>query len=226
MNGISVRSVLLGVSLAMAGALPVHASLCDAAAQRAAAETGVPLDVMRTITRLETGRGKDADPWPWTVNHAGDGSWFQTEDDARSYVFSKVKRGVSNIDIGCFQINYRWHAEGFRSLDDMFDPDLNALYAAQFLSDLYREYGTWTDAAGAYHSRTPEHADRYKSKFRRLQDRVASLDMPETDDRHDPSPVPKRPAPLFGQAGTARSGSVFLTQATGGQPFIEFNRIN
>lgn len=220
LTGISVKSVLLALSLACAGAWPAIASICDAAAQRAAAETGVPLDVMRTITRLETGRGKDADPWPWTVNHAGDGSWFQTEDDARSYVFSKVKRGVSNIDIGCFQINYRWHAEGFRSLDDMFDPDLNALYAAQFLSDLYREHGNWTEAAGAYHSRTPEYAERYKSKFRRLHDRVAALDAPV-------SPKAPRSAPvLFGQSGTARPGSLFLTEATGSQPFIQFNRTN
>ena len=212
------KSVMWGMALVCAWATVSAANICDAAAQRAAAETDVPLDVLLAITRLETGRGKDNAPWPWAVNHAGDGSWFQSEDEARSYVFSKVKRGVSNIDIGCFQINYRWHADGFRSLDDMFDPDLNALYAAEFLSQLHVEFGNWTDAAGAYHSRTPEFANRYISRFRGLRDRVAAADIRAEG--------PVKPQPLFRTGGRARPGSVFLTEATGTTPFIDFSRTN
>ncbi|WP_435670747.1 transglycosylase SLT domain-containing protein [Marivita sp.] len=220
LTGILVKSILSGVLVAALAATNAGASLCDSAAQRASSETGVPLDVMLTITRLETGRGKGVDPWPWTVNHAGDGSWFPSEDDARSYVFSKIKRGASNIDIGCFQINYRWHADGFRSLDDMFNPDLNALYAANFLNQLYREFGTWTEAVGAYHSRTPEFAERYKSKFHTLRGRVATLDVPE------PKALKPNRKLVFGRQGTARPGSAFLTDATGAQPFIPLNRTN
>ncbi len=221
MYGMLVKSIAFGMLIAWAGASSSDASICDAAAQRASAKTGVPVDVMLTITRLETGRGSKADPWPWTVNHAGNGSWFNTEDDARSYVFSKVKRGVSNIDIGCFQINYRWHAEGFRSLDDMFDPDLNALYAAEFLTRLYGEFGNWTDAAGAYHSRTPEFANRYLSRFRELQTLVANLDTSKPTAADHGST-----RPLFAQVGTARPGSVFLSEATGAQPFITLGKTN
>lgn len=215
-----MKPSFMGVLIAFASGMSAQASICDMAAQRAATETGVPVDVMLTITRLETGRGKSAEAWPWTVNHAGDGSWFPSEDDARSYVFSKVKRGVSNIDIGCFQVNYRWHADGFRSLDDMFNPDLNALYAARFLSELYREFGTWTEAAGAYHSRTPEFSDRYKSKFRDVLEKVQALDLPATKKERNPS------RSLFGTAGTTRPGSVFVTDATSVRPFIQFNRTN
>lgn len=220
MYGIPVKSAVLGVVMLWSGGPSVSASICDAAAQRAATETGVPVDVMLTITRLETGRGKHAEPWPWTVNHAGDGSWFQSEDDARSYVFSKVKHGATNIDIGCFQINYRWHADGFRSLDDMFNPDLNALYAARFLEELYREFGNWTEAAGAYHSRTPEFAERYKSRFAGLRNQVAELEVPR------PTEAPMVRRSLFGQVGTARPGSLFLTDAGSDRPFIQFNRTN
>lgn len=212
------KSVVFGIALACTWASLATANTCDAAAGRAAARTDVPLDVLLTITRLETGRGQDNAPWPWAVNHAGDGSWFQSEDAARSFVFSKVKRGVSNIDIGCFQINYRWHADGFRSLDDMFDPDLNAVYAAEFLSQLYREFGNWTDAAGAYHSRTPEFANRYISKFRGLRERIAATDLRLKE--------PAQPQVLFQTAGRARSGSVFVTDATGNTPFIDFSRTN
>jgi hypothetical protein len=219
LNGIWAKPVVFGLLASVTLATASYASLCDVAAQRASAETGVPLDVMLTITRLETGRGNTGDPWPWTVNHAGDGSWFQTEDDARSYVFSKVKNGVSNIDIGCFQINYRWHADGFRSLDDMFNPDLNALYAGRFLTQLYREFGTWTEAAGAYHSRTPVHAERYKAKFQDILTRVAELEPGHmTLQQTGGSP--------WGQGGTARPGSLFLSDMANAQPFIALQRTN
>jgi hypothetical protein len=207
--------VLLGICTTDA-----WASLCDSAARQAAEDTGVPLDVMQTITRLETGRGKAADPWPWTVNHAGNGSWFKTEDDARSYVFSQLKRGETNLDIGCFQINYRWHADGFRSLDDMFNPSLNALYAAQFLTDLYREFGSWTQAAGAYHSRTPKYAERYKAKFRTLRTKVAQTDLTTPSDE-----VRQATAP-WGHSGQARPGSLFLSDASDAPPFIALHRSN
>ncbi|WP_439120935.1 transglycosylase SLT domain-containing protein [Marivita sp.] len=173
---------------------------------------------MQTITRLETGRGKTADPWPWTINHAGNGSWFQTEDEARSFVFSRIKRGESNIDIGCFQINYRWHADGFRSLDDMFNPDLNALYAARFLIDLYREFGTWAEAAGAYHSRTPEFAEKYKAKFSKIRNL-----LPQPDS-NAPLEQIQEVASTWGRSGTARPGSLFLSESATNQPFIPFRK--
>ena len=193
-----------------------RANICDAAAYRASAETSVPLDVLLTITRLETGRSQnDGAPWPWTVNHAGDGTWFPSEDDARSYVFSKVKTGASNIDIGCFQINYHWHAEGFRSLDDMFDPDLNALYAAGFLERLYVEFGDWTEAAGAYHSRTPEFASKYKDKFRQFKARVDDLDPPNAPPRR-----------VVSEYAHQSAGSLFVANANGVTPLIDLGGSN
>lgn len=220
MTGMSVKSIVFGVVIAAMAVSGANANICDSAARHAAAETGVPVDVMLTITRLETGRGSPAEPWPWAVNNAGDGSWFSSEDDARSYVFSRVKRGITNIDIGCFQINYRWHADEFRSLDDMFNPEMNALYAARFLSELYREFGDWTEAVGAYHSRTSKYADRYLSKFHDLRGDVAKLEPP--------APTEAKPADqsLFGRQGRARPGSVFMSDATLTQPFIQFNRTN
>lgn len=218
MNGIRSGFSVFGTVILAASASAAWASVCDSAARKASAETGVPLDVMQTITRLETGRGKTADPWPWTINHAGNGSWFQTEDEARSFVFSRIKRGESNIDIGCFQINYRWHADGFRSLDDMFNPDLNALYAARFLIDLYREFGTWAEAAGAYHSRTPKFAEKYKAKFSKIRNL-----LPQPDSS-GPLEQIQEVASTWGRSGTARPGSLFLSESATNQPFIPFRK--
>lgn len=147
------------------------ATLCDRAAQIAAQNSNVPVDVLRTITRTETGRdGKSGlTPWPWTVNMEGTGKWFDTEAEARSYVDKNFKRGARSFDVGCFQINYKWHHEAFSSIDEMFDPTANAHYAARFLSELYSEFGSWTKAAGAFHSRTPKYANKYMARFDRIR---------------------------------------------------------
>ncbi|WP_415405004.1 transglycosylase SLT domain-containing protein [Tateyamaria sp. SN3-11] len=153
------------VSLTSASATPDQ--VCDSAALAASEETKVPLDVLRTITRTETGllRLGRLQPWPWTVNIEGEGHWFQTEAEAQAFVFEHFKRGIRSFDIGCFQINYRWHSQAFRSIEEMFDPAANAVYAARFLSKLHAEFGAWTSAAGAYHSRTPKYARTYKTRF-------------------------------------------------------------
>lgn len=154
--------------------------LCDRAAVAASQTKGVPLDVLKAIARTETGRLERSElrPWPWTVNMEGAGRWFETEDQARAFVFSHFKDGARSFDVGCFQINYRWHGAAFRSIDDMFDPVLNAEYAAGFLLKLYSEFGDWSAAAGAYHSRTPEHATAYTEKFETIRSRVSKTGNP------------------------------------------------
>jgi hypothetical protein len=150
--------------------------LCEEAAARAAAASGVPVSVLRAIALTETGRTKHGAfrPWPWTVNMEGRGVWFDTYEEARDYVVQQHTRGARSYDVGCFQINYRWHGQHFASVEQMFDPDANARYAARFLSDLYQELGDWSRAAGAYHSRTPSFAGRYRERFDRIRARLVA----------------------------------------------------
>lgn len=150
--------------------------ICDQAALHVSETTSVPLSVLLAITRVETGRGGGTAlrPWPWTVNMEGKGRWFDTEDQARKYVFRYFKNGARSFDIGCFQINYRWHHRGFNSIEEMFDPNLNAQYAAQFLSQLYTELGTWDRAVGAYHSRTNKYAKRYLARYTTIKENLPS----------------------------------------------------
>ncbi len=152
------------------------ARICDAAARRAAHAEDVPLDVLRAIARIETGRTRNGrlEPWPWTINVEGRGFWFTSEREAKFYVFNIFKAGKRSFDIGCFQINYRWHSKAFRSIDAMFDPYENAAYAARFLKRLYAELGSWPAAVGAYHSRTPSLAQSYSSRFQTV---LAQLDQ-------------------------------------------------
>ncbi|OYX41644.1 MAG: hypothetical protein B7Z02_15085 [Rhodobacterales bacterium 32-67-9] len=170
-----------------ARAVPDLSLVCDEVATEAARQTGVPVSVLKAISLTETGRkrGGAFRPWPWTVNMEGKGLWFDSEDEARAYVYKEYKRGARSFDVGCFQINYKWHGEAFRSIDDMFDPLANALYAARFLKSLHAEQGDWGRAAGAYHSRTPEFANRYQARFEKLRNGLRNEDgreIPEIPD--------------------------------------------
>lgn len=183
---------------------------CDAAAQVAAAETGVPLPVLRAITRAETGRmiGGQRQPWPWAVNHAGSGQWFETRAAARTYAETALSGGTGNLDIGCFQLNHRWHSAAFASLDQMFDPVENARHAARFLAQLHRESGDWTLAAGTYHSRTPEHAERYRARFTAL--------LAELDPADPAPPLRANRFPLLQPGGRGEYGSLVPAHAPAG----------
>lgn len=151
--------------------------VCLSAAESAAAASDVPLSVLVAITQTETGRGQggETQPWPWTVNMEGEGHWFENRDAALAYVFENYNRGARSFDIGCFQINFRWHGENFRSIEDMFDPTTNATYAAKFLSDLHAETGDWSAAAGAFHSRTEAQAAGYRDTFNRFRDAAIAV---------------------------------------------------
>lgn len=159
------------------------ADLCHVAGREAANSAGVPEDVLRALTLVETGRkkGKKFQPWPWTVNVEGKGRWFETSDEALSYVYKHYKTGARSFDVGCFQINFRWHGQAFASIEEMFDPVANANYAAAFIKSLKTEMGTWTAAAGAYHSRTPKFAKKYSEKFDRLRSSLEPYELKPSD---------------------------------------------
>ena len=103
----------------------------------------------------------------------GKGFWFETRKEALAFVRKRFSEGARSFDVGCFQINYKWHHQHFKSIEDMFDPVINATYAAKFLNSLYAEKGNWPAAAGAYHSRTPSYAKRYSARFERYLTRLA-----------------------------------------------------
>ena len=161
-----------------------EANYCNAAAITAANNAAMPPDVLLALTLVETGRNRSGsfDPWPWTVNMEGKGYWFGTRDEAVDFVAQSYATGARSFDIGYFQINHRWHGEAFTSFDQMFEPLENATYAAQFMSSLYEEGGSWSWAAGAYHSRTVSLAAKYRTRFDRiiaaLTDTPLEVDLP------------------------------------------------
>lgn len=202
-------------------------SICDRAAQLAAAESGVPLQVLRAITRTETGRTRAGSfgPWPWTVNHAGRGLWFDRHGEALDYITAARQEGARNFDVGCFQINFHWHGHAFTSPAEMLDPVRNARYAADFLSDLRVELGDWERAAGAFHSRTPEVAARYLTRFRQIYDTMSAPQVAGPASRpslRTPQGLDVRPrSPLFAAAGPESGSAASVFRSPPARPLWE-----
>ncbi len=192
-------SIAIGVAAPSALAATDPATVCDAVADVAAREAGLPPAMLRALTRTETGRARGGRlaPWPWTVNMEGIGKWFDDRDEALAYARKHHARGATSFDVGCFQINYRWHHKAFASVEAMFDPLENARYAAKYLLELKAEGGGWDTAVGRYHSRTPTRAQKYVARFKRIRDKLKpSADAPVQFARAvSPVPAPAAPTP-------------------------------
>jgi len=188
-------------------------ALCEAAARRASAATGVPLPVLLAVALSESGRkaGGRFAPWPWVLNIEGAGSFYDSKAAALSAAQAAISSGRDSTDLGCFQVNFRWHGDAFASLADMIDPDRNAGYAARFLRELYAESGDWITAAGHYHSRTPVHAERYRGVFRRHLAALGAGPLPA------PGPMPDAPPMIARAEPPARENRFQLLQG-GGAP--------
>jgi hypothetical protein len=163
---LALTSSLFAPAQSYANRLLAEQSVCDLAAARAAQNSAVPLEILMSISRVETGRkmAGETQPWPWAINQGGQGYWFDDVTQAVAFANDLLAKGKENFDVGCFQINQHWHGSNFAAIEDMFDPDTNAGYAAQFLTELLQSEGSWPLAVAAYHSRTPDEAQPYLTK--------------------------------------------------------------
>ena len=151
-----------------------------AAAERA---IGMPTHLLTAVSKVESGRWHaetgEILAWPWTVTAGGEGRFLPSKEAAIAEVERLRAQGVTNIDVGCMQINLRYHPKAFDSLEQAFDPDRNVAYAIGFLRDLRDRWGSWTRAVGSYHSNTPTLSGRYRAKVFKMvyaeKHRVAKL---------------------------------------------------
>ena len=117
---------------------------------RAAAESGVPLNVLYSVGLTETGRRGSLEPFDLNVDGREVHSATLSEALRR---FAEAKaRGAKLIDVGCMQINASFHGGHFTSLAAMLDPAANVDYAAGFLKALKAREGSWTLAVARYNA--------------------------------------------------------------------------
>ena len=142
---------------------------CEYLAKEAEVRYGLPENILLSISRVETGYQKVDGirrAWPWTLNAGGDSAYFQTKDAALKSLEKRVKQGVTNIDIGCMQLNFRWHKQFFKNLSDMMSPEKNVDYGARFLNRLHKRHGSWEKAVKYYHSSKSKFNVKYYKKVR------------------------------------------------------------
>ncbi|MFP6706813.1 MAG: hypothetical protein VCE75_12430 [Alphaproteobacteria bacterium] len=75
--------------------------------------------------------------WPWTDYAQGEGNFRPNQAAASAAVKHLRARGVTNIDVGCMQINLQYQAEAFLDAETALTPGRNIDYAADLLRRLY-----------------------------------------------------------------------------------------
>jgi len=141
---------------------------CAVVIARVEREQNIPAQLLMAVALVESGRTSEESgariAWPWTVNNAGDGRFYNSKAEAVAAVAALRARGVRNIDVGCMQVNLMHHPDAFADLNEAFDPEANVQYAASFLKELRDARHSWTLAVANYHSATPELGQVYRKK--------------------------------------------------------------
>ena len=133
-----------------AGAAHAAANPCEAEILRAADRYGVPAGILYAVGLTETGRKGSLQPN--ALNIEGKALFPASRAEALAAFDAARRQGRTLIDLGCMQINHRYHAAHFRSVSDMLDPRLNVDYAARFLAGLHARHQTWSMAVARYHA--------------------------------------------------------------------------
>ncbi len=124
--------------------------LCEREMARAARDENIPLGVLYSVGLTETGQHGHLQPYALNIDGAGIVASSLPE---ALMLFRKARdQGAKFIDIGCMQINHRWHASHFESLEAMFDVRRNVFYAAHFLKELRARETSWTLAVARYNA--------------------------------------------------------------------------
>lgn len=125
-------------------------NVCEAEMIRAARENDVPVAVLYAVALTETGQRGALHAYAMNIH--GRPVFNATLPDALATFGQARRQGESLVDIGCMQINWRYHGKQFASLEEMFDPARNVDYAARFLKSLHEREGSWTATVARYHA--------------------------------------------------------------------------
>ena len=144
-------------------------NLCSVAIKDVQESHNIKENLLQTIASVESGKyissvGRRL-PWPWTVHANGKGRYYKTKQEAITAVKELQASGYTNIDVGCMQINLKYHGSSFENLEEAFDPKKNVLYSASFLQKLYKKTNDWKKTAMQYHSKNTRRGINYKNRL-------------------------------------------------------------
>ena len=168
-----------------AQAFEKEGNTCIAAIAQQERRKAIPRGLLQAISLAESGRWFEGTgsakgeiiAWPWTVTTGGKGHFLPNRVDAIAFVQALQANGVENIDVGCMQINLKYHPDAFSSIEQAFDAHANAAYAADFLKVRHAVSNSWLQAAGDYHSTTPKLNQTYRAKVSKLWKQTAQANF-------------------------------------------------
>jgi soluble lytic murein transglycosylase-like protein len=99
-----------------------------------------------------TETGRKGSLQPWSLNVEGKAHFAGSADEAIGTFEEAQRGGAKFIDLGCMQINHRYHGGNFTGVAEMLNPRKNVEYAAKFLAQLHAKHVTWTMAVARYHA--------------------------------------------------------------------------
>lgn len=234
-----VAGVILGITViwaqsAMAAPLQPSENItkqsrtCAAAIATQERRQGIPTGLLKAISHAESGRWNAENgeiiAWPWTVMTGGKGHFLPNRAAAISFVKARQAEGVENIDVGCMQINLKYHPDAFTSLDQAFNPNANAAYAANFLRERFAVKKSWILAAGDYHSTTVTLNMAYRQKITKLWNgtRSTPASTPQLVAAISIAPLDVDRTKLFNKAFSARRSGGIIS----GSGQVIANRLN
>ena len=138
-----------------------------------ATEHGIPARLFYAIALAESGRTlastSSPRPWPWTLNIAGEGLYFNSRWEAWRALDESLRAGQDSVDIGLMQVNWRFHHDKLQSTWLALEPRHNLRVAASILRACYRQRRDWWLSVGCYHAPSnTERASRYQQRVTAL----------------------------------------------------------
>ena len=164
-------SIFLFLIKSAYSAYPSNSKSCEIVIKNIENLTDIPENLLSSVGKAEAGRILENNEhviWPWTVNHAGKSLFFDTKKQMKKYVLKNVEKKDFNLDVGCMQINLKWHKNNFKKISDMFAIEPNVSYAASFLLQLKNKHGSWNKAIKHYHSSDPNKNKPYLIKVNKF----------------------------------------------------------
>jgi len=147
----SLKIVLAAASLSsMLGAAEAARNPCEPEILQASERYGIPVGILYAVGLTETGNSGSLQPN--ALNIEGKAVFPASRAAALAELDQARQDGARLIDIGCMQINLRYHGGEFARVEDMFDPRRNVDYAARFLVSLKRRHVSWSMAVARYHA--------------------------------------------------------------------------
>ncbi|GAA5253116.1 transglycosylase SLT domain-containing protein [Candidatus Rickettsia kedanie] len=119
-------------------------------------EHEIPSSLLAAIASVESSLK------PYAIGVSGKSVKASSKEEAQQIIKQYLAKGITNIDIGIMQINWRWHSKEFdQNLDYMLNPSQNIIYAAEILKVLHTKHQSWQKAVRYYHSAKDEHHRKY-----------------------------------------------------------------